>query len=509
MITISRRYFDSAVKSVLHFDYPHYKQTGDGLRDDAGLFTWERSGNVLLGGNTPPADLIDAALPKFGYRCLRATGYIYSHSSAWSLNSSSDYEASMWLKPAASQDGLIFSLYNGSTQMLALKATSSLKLLAVSGELALNLESSQALTLGTWHYIQLQLTGSTVRILIDGANTGQASITRKALTVDEARLGGVCWNIDEFVYRQALSSGVPAQPLQGVIPADALGGFGTGRLGNVEVTQSLRANTAATASINLKTTDNTYVFPFASETAGAFGALLPGEEVIIIDPVSGSYQFNTIKELNSVGVTLFDRVTVPIVAGITTIAQIPHFKTLTIPAQCTLSESKGIIAFRCQGDCIVLGGIEVLDRWRERTDDNVICHSDLPDKFIYGAGGGIFIACGGTFSTSGSTARIGRAVNEQSGYGGKAGGMYTKLNPPPQIGWGSARDGISIRPGFSAPDNGTALGGRAGASMILIAKTLAVDPAALKLGGGDGATSIYPTAGGGSGFCYIACERTA
>ena len=505
---MSRRYFDSAVKSVLHFDYPHYKQTGDGLRDDAGLFTWERSGNVLLGGNTPPADLIDAALPKFGYRCLRATGYIYSHSSAWSLNSSSDYEASMWLKPAASQDGLIFSLYNGSTQMLALKATSSLKLLAVSGELALNLESSQTLTLGTWYYIQLQLTGSTVRILIDGANAGQASITRKALTVDEARLGGVCWNIDEFVYRQALSSGVPTQPLQGVIPADALGGFGTGRLGDVRVMQSVHVNTAATASINLKTTDNTYIFPFVSKTEGAFGDLLPGEEVIIIDPVSGSYQFSTIKELNSVGVTLFDRVTVPIVAGITTIAQIPHFKTLTIPANHTLSESKGIIAFRCQGDCTLLGSIKVLSRWRERTDDNVICHSDLPDKFIYGAGGGIFIACGGTFST-GSNGLIGSTVHELSGYGGKAGGTSSTSNISPQVGWGTPVSGTSIRPGFSAPDNGTTLGGRAGSSMILIAKTLAVDPAALRLGGVDGLTTSTPTGGGGSGFCYIACERTA
>ena len=178
------------------------------------------------------------------------------------------------------------------------------------------------------------------------------------------------------------------------------------------------------------------------------------------------------------------------------------------------------IVFRCKGNCTVNGKLITRSLSHPgRSDSLTMTHAQLIDRFLVGRGGGVWIVCGGTFSAPGS-ARIGSewsgaqtptiasgVAGSGAGYGGNThyGVIY-----PGQVG----------RSGYSPAQNiAAAMPGRepsqpystSGSCVVLIAKTLSVDAAAVSTGGENGNSNndgdYNPNQGGGTGFCYIACER--
>lgn len=145
-----------------------------------------------------------------------------------------------------------------------------------------------------------------------------------------------------------------------------------------------------------------------------------------------------------------------------------------------------------------------------------------------GTGGG---GCGGIGGSGSSSYGIGGSGGGGQGGSGGAGGRGDKNNGYT----GTINGGVSREYGsYSSSDykcggaggggaggNGgnagctnitrLCLGGKAGASIILIANTLNADVAALSTGGAAGTTQIVTgigaAGGGGTGFCYIACEE--
>lgn len=441
--------------------------------------------------------------------------FICSQSDAWSLNSSDKYEVSCWVRPIASNDGNIFALFNGSTQILALKLNSSLKLQAIAPSLALNLESSAVLSLNTWHFVQLQISGSAASILLDGGSTALSSITRADLSATEARIGGFKGMIDEFVFRTSLTTGVPTEPLQGTITAASLGGFGAGELGDVVITQDTTINTTSRITGTAADSSGGTAITVSNVNSGKFGSFFEGAEVIVIDPDSGTFQFSTVKHRRENIITIFDRLNVQITPAKTLIVCIPHFRTLTVPAGRKIHSEDGFLGFRCSGNCTVEGTLLSAGLWRERAESAPVCHADMPDKFAFGGGGAMFIMCGGTFTATASTALIGAEGCAPSGFGGLAGNMLDDPRGyPVGLGMNSGQNPLQTqdtRPGYSGTFYyQTVPAGFAGPSVILIARTLCVEQSVLHFGGSNGMTSpTYSTAGGGSGFCYIACERMA
>lgn len=110
------------------------------------------------------------------------------------------------------------------------------------------------------------------------------------------------------------------------------------------------------------------------------------------------------------------------------------------------------------------------------------------------------MVCGGTFSAD-ANAKIG-AGEGVSGYGG---GNSNQL----WVGWGTTTritEGMRTRPGHSYwnPYGSAGKWFSSGSCVVLIAKNLNVDENALMTGGQGGDAAV---SGGGTGFCYIACER--
>ncbi len=152
------------------------------------------------------------------------------------------------------------------------------------------------------------------------------------------------------------------------------------------------------------------------------------------------------------------------------------------------------------------------------------CGRDGLSSTYVGAGGG---GCGG---------KGGNATNATKGYGGGGGGGQgnsggaggTGATRTPRAGsingvWGCTTDngygggaGGNGSDGYDyiAGSSFVAKGGIAGASIILIAKTLMAKAIAISTGGSTGNTTKRDTtthpyhtgsSGGGTGFCYIAC----
>ena len=83
---MSKRDFGT-IKSLLHFDFPYYKEPNDGLDDDVGLEEWSREGNVMLAGNLIPQE--STGTPMFGYRCAYfpdTTSFIVSENTSGIFN---------------------------------------------------------------------------------------------------------------------------------------------------------------------------------------------------------------------------------------------------------------------------------------------------------------------------------------------------------------------------------------------------------------------------------------
>ena len=288
---IIRRTFHSSIKSLLHFDYPYYGETGDALRDEIGAYSWGRNGSVKFVGTETPNDSVVSGTPKFGYRCLQSasTNDYISSSGTWTLNSSGSYEVSCWVRPTASQTGNIFALFNGNTQVLALSLDSSLKLQANCATLSLSLSASSPLSLNTWNFIRLQLSTAKAAILVGGTTAAEGNISRVSVTATQARIGGFCGQVDEFTFRTTLTDTFSDAPTQGALSLTSVGGTGSGKLGSAVLTSGGQFNTQANiSSISGK------VCSLSSISTGKFGGFSPNDEVMLINTSTGDYDFRTI-----------------------------------------------------------------------------------------------------------------------------------------------------------------------------------------------------------------------
>ena len=129
---------------------------------------------------------------------------------------------------------------------------------------------------------------------------------------------------------------------------------------------------------------------------------------------------------------------------------------------------------------------------------------------VGGGGGGGNGTTGENAGTSG-TGGLGKSLNNSITYtaSGATQGKTAGVNSPNTV---NVSGGGGAGGNSGASLNGSAIycpGAVAGASIILIAKTLKAAVAALSTGGEGGNSNYQATGGGGTGFCYIACEGQA
>ena len=130
------------------------------------------------------------------------------------------------------------------------------------------------------------------------------------------------------------------------------------------------------------------------------------------------------------------------------IVSIPNFKTLSVSANTTIvpllwdGSCGGLVAFKTQGQCTIDGKIITESAGPRRTDAfNNLAHTDMAERFILT--GNVFIAFGGTFSTS-DDSRIGAAYpgDAKGSVGFGADGTAPSNSPgPSQKGLGRGRTG--------------------------------------------------------------------
>lgn len=573
------RKFNSHIKSIIHFDFPYYHEPGDGLTDELGLFSLSRAGSAKLVGSEAPADVIVPGTPRFGYRCLQTDGnnsYVQG-TGTFTLTPAGHYEFSLWVRPAASNSGNILQLLNGSNVIFSAAIDSALHVVCSASSLGLNLTSSQTLALNTWSFLRLQFSPAAFSVKIGTADSSAADLNAASLTSTAIRIGGLTGQIDEFCFRDSLSDSVPSAPVQGRLNISDLGGWGDGSLGNVTLSANCVISSSAYLSAKMSWDYTTYAV--TGLTAGKFGTFKAGDEVMLLTPQSGEYEFNSAVSVMNSQITLARKPSITISLGQTMIIQVPHFNTLTVnpgvvvtPPQRTSSAAGGITAFRVKGNCTINGSIITHGYGLPRMDTLQMTHAKLINNFVCGSGGGIFIACGGTF-TAGANARLGASwsgagkggapvlrgnggnggagyggaggsdtdSNALGGYGGVGGGgggsdhnsgqTLTGYNAGQSHGTGGdfnfhgenvtsrygGTQGVNIG-GAGVQGGGGGAGGNgtndlgaskgAGANIILLAKTLRLDEAALSTGGQGGASENagHQSGGGGTGFCYIACE---
>ena len=162
-------------------------------------------------------------------------------------------------------------------------------------------------------------------------------------------------------------------------------------------------------------------------------------------PSVGLYAFSKIANHNGANITLEDDITIENGFDFTLnnellntyfiqVIRVPHFNTLTInsgksitPPTWNTFTGGGIVAFRCKRDCTINGSIITHGLGAVRYDWCQMENSKLIDRFLCAQGGGIFITCGGTFTTS-ESARLGASwsgegddSNGAAGYGGNGG----------------------------------------------------------------------------------------
>lgn len=167
-------------------------------------------------------------------------------------------------------------------------------------------------------------------------------------------------------------------------------------------------------------------------------------------PDVGLYAFSKIASIDGVNITLENEITTENGFDFTLdssllntyyvqVITVPHFNTLTIrtdktvkPRTWNTTTGGGIVAFRCKGDCTINGSIITHGKGAVRYDWIQMENSKLIDRFLCAQGGGIFITCGGTFTTS-ENARLGATwsgngdgSNGAAGYGGNSG--YNNLS---------------------------------------------------------------------------------
>ncbi len=217
-----------------------------------------------------------------------------------------------------------------------------------------------------------------------------------------------------------------------------MGGFGTGSDGDVTISSNSQINSYG--MINAITDAKT--FTISSWSNGTYTPAIGSEVMIHITaprstdsanyPLVGLYTFRKIESLDGTNVTLNKEIDITNGDDFTLssslletyyvqVITVPNFASLTVNADTTInpltwgtSTGGGIVAFRCTGDCTINGNILTHGYGAARYDLQQMTHSKIIDRFLFNNGGGIFITCGGIFTTS-SSARLGASWSGTSG----------------------------------------------------------------------------------------------
>ena len=568
----------------MHFDYPYYAEPNDGLNDEILGTVWSREGNVKLVGSEIPADAIVEGTPKFGYRCLQSqaqTDFITTDSLAFSLDASSNYEFSCFIRIAASQAGYLMRLYSGEDVIFSIAINANNTVSVACSAWSLSFSSTETLTLNTWAQLAIRLNASTCTIIIDDTSATSSSFTRTALTPTACTIGGFNGQVDEFMFRDTFSTSLPTQPIQATLNVQDLGGFGNGRMGSYLVATSTPAPTGAYAKFTVPSPSASLIAVSNIRNNQGFDFSV-GDELLLLNNETGDFEFRDITLINGNYFTLNKPTTLS--GDSLQIVKVYNVYNFTVNSGCYMipytftNDCGGVIAIRAKGNVTVNGSILTSGYGRTRNDLEQMTHSRLVDKFICNRGGGIMIFCGGTLTLS-STARIGaswdgslkggtggyNAVGSPGGAGYGAGGggdnnastsrggnggvggaggggednctggnagqtnttggygrglSYARSNRNYTMPGGTQGIGVdAIGSDYIDGVPGAGAGGTArafsdcgeaysGANVLIIAKKLNADMAAISTGGARATkTGTAAPGGGGTGFCYIACEE--
>lgn len=557
---MSLRYHDPHIKSLLHFNYPYYGETSTGLHDEIGLFTWSEwgPGDKYLMGTESPSEAYASYAPLFGYRCL-ALEHIDEQirtdlSSPLALE---QMEISFWLyRPYREHttNALILQMFRNVPNLSSV--TEFVRVSFTNGEISFRYRSSsdtipisaiakEQVPFDKWTYLRIQFSPEQVNISLNNSagTTVKASEIIALPNIARITLGELDSTrliFDEFQLRDNFTTGLPSEPEQGRININSVGGFGTAVLG--DVTLSSDGVFAASCTVEPFQSSATDIFA-ANVIEGKFGAFKAGDEIMLKDKNTGQYSFRTILKISGTTYTLNGP------AGFDSQGafgyQVPNFKSLTVPQGVTLYPNpdgiggRGIIAFRCKGNCTINGRLLTTGRGyprrspAEEAGNGLVSHSKLPDNFLTSTGGGVFITCGGTLTAS-SSARIGApwpgsskggSPNAGLNTGGGAGYGGSSTKSAGMVGYGGGNsDATDSNKGFGAPPgrnaaivlserNSSTLSDSAsrpssGACIMIFAGTLKADADALSTGGENAPANTSPEVqGAGTGFCYLACKN--
>ena len=568
------------IKALFHFDYPYIHENGDALMDEvsASHEIFIKNGNVKFAGHET-AEMISSVAPKFGYRCpyFEAAGDFLStsHDNIIKLLKTGDCEIDFWLYHEASSSGNIISLKDTSGNViLALTDTNnSIKFT--------NSEGTYSINNNAWSFIRLTLSNNRITLFVNNSQKIYANLPSLD-NLATFNIGSFKGYIDELLFRKGLGdNSIIDEPVQGILDINLVGQFGNSKHGNVTINSNAQINSYGAISAA-----NGTVLTINGWNSGKYGVNV-GDEVLIHVTLSknnnydltGLYSFRRIKSISGSSYTLDSTVSefdlaYALANYYVQAITVPNFKNFTLESNATITpaswdEKGGIVAFRTSQDCTIKGKIFTHGYGPARTDLLQMTHSTLIDRFVINRGGGIFIACGGTF-LSYSDARLGASwdgalsggipVKKNSGghggagyggagasesegsalggYGGVGGGggggdgyNGTSAGDFDTGGMGCNNNKNSFSNGGTqgktpgaissstnhASGGGGALGnasdlstgikgGYSGACLILIADTLHADASSISTGGEGGYQTKHASGGGGTGLCYIACK---
>lgn len=398
--------------------------------------------------------------------------------------------------------------------------------------------------LNSWQHIMLRISDRTAKVYLNGQLVISTPISSNTeITPETVKLGGYASYMDEFVFRHSAGSRapkIPSAPYSGVLDISKTGWYkGVGD--RILEPTTIDSNTALNQTGRIKTITGSRTFSVYS-WASAYDTITVGSEVmlhisepkstnkststywdipVITDyPLVGMYAFAKVESIDGNNVVLDTDITRENNYDFTLnselldlyyvqVISVPCYEKLTvnasiIPVQYVVQNREvvalntyqdknydssnkrgGIVALRTIGDCAINGSILTSGTGPIRYDIFQMTHNKLIDRFLCSQGGGIFIACGGTFTAS-STARLGASWsglgengNGAAGYGGNGG----SVNPSATISGAGGAGGV---------------GGGGGGAACISASTSA---GYVVNGGAVGSNGLDGRSGSGGGGC--------
>lgn len=444
---MAERKFESSIKSLLHFDFPYFREANDGLRDEIqNDIAWQRNGGLKFAGSASPCDV--AGSPKFGYRCPQFEGAntfinALNTSGLFTLDKSGDYEIEFFLRVTNTTAGRIFALKVATDYTFALAITSDLKL-TLGGE-----TSTGTITLNTWTHILIRITGGKLYVFKDGTQILLGNFN--GAECNQIELGGFYGNIDEFVFRHSARNNfaIPTEPYQAIFDISQVNSFGNKKHGTQEIKSECVIN-----STGIISQVNGRKITVPAWTLGKINVqtMTPSvdDELMIHVTLSkgsatsdtGLYAFRKITAISGGVYTLDNEITSEfnlsdlIEKYYVQAVLVPNFESLTITdagkinaSQFNTTTGGGIIALRASNNLTVNGKIISSGYGPVRSDYLQLTHAGLISNFVLNSGGGIFIAAK-NFNAS-SSARIGASWsgdgdgnNGAAGYGARGANWY-------------------------------------------------------------------------------------